>query len=133
MYFELNFKSGKPAYLQIVEQVKHALATSALRPGDQLPTIRVLAEHLRINRNTVAKAYGELEHEGVVQMEQGRGVFCKGDGSSLDSAARRRILAQSLDGTIVEAHHLQVSGAELMELLRERLKAFRERTTEKNG
>ena len=75
MYFELNFKSGKPAYLQIIEQVKYALATGALRSGDQLPPIRVLAERLRINRNTVAKAYGELQHEGVVEMEQGRGVF----------------------------------------------------------
>ena len=129
MYFELNFKAGKPAYLQIIEQVKYALATGALRPGDQLPPIRVLAENLRINRNTVAKAYTELEHEGVVRMEQGRGVFCRGDGSSLDGAARRRILAQSLDGAIVQAYHLQVDGKDLMELLRERLKAFRERTT----
>jgi len=130
MYFELNFKAGKPAYLQIIEQVKYALATGALRPGDQLPPIRVLAENLRINRNTVAKAYTELEHEGVVRMAQGRGVFCRGDGSSLDGAARRRILAQSLDGAIVQAYHLQVDGKDLMELLRERLKAFRERTTE---
>ena len=128
MYFELNFKSGKPAYLQIIEQVKYALATGALRPGDQLPPIRVLAENLRINRNTAAKAYTELEHQGVVEMEQGRGVFCRGGGSSLDGAARRRILAQSLDGAIVQAYHLRVDGKELTELLRERLKAFRDRT-----
>jgi GntR family transcriptional regulator len=130
MYFELNFKSGKPAYLQIVEQVKYALATGALRPEDQLPSIRALAEQLRINRNTVAKAYGELEHEGVVQTEQGRGVFCRGNGSELDGKARGRILAQALDGVIVQAYHLQVDGRALAEMLRERLKAFQERLKE---
>jgi len=124
MYFELNFKSGKPTYLQIIEQVKYGLATGALRAGDQLPSIRALAEQLRINRNTVAKAYGELEHESVVQTEQGRGVFCGDGASQLNGKARRRILAQSLDGVIVQAYHLQIDGRELAELLQERLKAF---------
>ena len=124
MYFELNFKSGKSTYLQIIEQVKYALATGALRPGDQLPSIRALAEQLRINRNTVAKAYGELEHESVVQTEHGKGVFCIGAGSQLDIRARRRILAQAVDGVIVQAYHLQIGESALMEILKERLKAF---------
>jgi len=130
MFFELNFKSGKPSYRQIIEQVKYALATGALRPGDQLPSIRVLAEQLRLNRNTVAKAYGELEHEGAVQTEQGRGVFCSGKGSELDGKARRRILAEALDGVIVQAYHLRVDGEALSEMLRERLKAFQGRLSD---
>ena len=130
MYFELNFKSGKPSYLQIVEQVKYTLAVGALRPGDQLPSIRALAEQLRINRNTVAKAYGELEHEGVVQTEQGRGVFCSAKGSELDGKARRRILAQALDGVVVQAFHLRIGGDELSDLLRQRLRAFQGRLSD---
>jgi GntR family transcriptional regulator len=124
MFLELNFKSGKPAYLQIVEQIKYALATGALHSGEQLPSIRLLAEQLRINRNTVAKAYGELEHEGVVQTEQGRGVFCCDAGSQLDRQARVKILSQALDGVIVQAYHLQVDGNDLAKLLKERLASF---------
>jgi GntR family transcriptional regulator len=124
MFFELNFKSGKSTYLQIIEQVKYALATGALRPGDQLPSIRLLAEQLRINRNTVAKAYGELEHESVVKTEQGRGVFCCDTGSQLDGKARKKILSQSLDGVIVQAYHLRIGEGELLNLMKERLKDF---------
>lgn len=127
MFIELNFKSGKPAYLQIIEQVKFALATGALRPGDQLPSIRALAEQLRINRNTVAKAYGEMEHEGVVTTEQGRGVFCCEPASPLRIQARRGLLEQALDGVIVQAYHLQVGGAALQEMLSQRLAAFEAR------
>ena len=127
MFFELNFKSGKPAYTQIVEQVKYALATGVLREGDQLPSIRALAEQLRINRNTVARAYGDLEREGVVQTEQGRGVFCAEKGNALTGAARRRILAEALDGVIVQAYHLQVGEGELSALLQARLREFEQR------
>lgn len=127
MFFELNFKSGKPAYTQIVEQVKYALATGVLRPGDQLPSIRVLAEQLRLNRNTIARAYSDLEHEGIVQTEQGRGVFCAEKGSALTAAARRRILAEALDGVIVQAYHLKVGEEELATLLRQRLRDFEQR------
>ncbi|HEY0023686.1 MAG TPA: GntR family transcriptional regulator [Longimicrobium sp.] len=67
--------SGVPIYLQLMQQVRHALETGALRAGDQLPGIRVLAEALVINANTVAKAYRELEHEGVLELRHGAGAF----------------------------------------------------------
>ena len=70
-----NPSSGVPIYLQLMEQVKHNIETGALRPGDQLPGIRPLAEELVINPNTVAKAYRELEHEGVIELRQGAGAF----------------------------------------------------------
>ena len=69
-----NPSSGVPIYLQLMEQVKHAIDTGVLRPGEQLPGIRPLAEELVINPNTVAKAYRELEHEGVIELRQGLGT-----------------------------------------------------------
>jgi GntR family transcriptional regulator len=75
MLFRPNPSLGVPIYLQLMEQVKHAIETGALRMGDQLPGIRPLAEELVINPNTVAKAYRELEHEGVIELRQGAGAF----------------------------------------------------------
>jgi GntR family transcriptional regulator len=75
MIFRPNPSLGVPIYLQLMEQVKHAIETGALRAGDQLPGIRPLAEELVINPNTVAKAYRELEHEGVIELRHGSGAF----------------------------------------------------------
>jgi len=75
MIFRPNPALGVPIYLQLMEQVKHAVETGALRAGDQLPGIRPLAEELVINPNTVAKAYRELEHEGVIELRHGAGAF----------------------------------------------------------
>ena len=75
MLFRPNTSSGVPIYLQLMEQVKHAVETGALREGDQLPGIRPLAEELVMNPNTVAKAYRELEHEGVIELRHGAGAF----------------------------------------------------------
>jgi len=75
--FRPNPSLGVPIYMQLMEQVKHAIETGALRPGEQLPGIRPLAEELVINPNTVAKAYRELEHEGVIELRHGAGAFVK--------------------------------------------------------
>src|SRR5213075_216902 len=75
MLFRPNPSLGVPIYLQLMEQIKHAIETGALRPGEQLPGIRPLAEELVINVNTVAKAYRELEHEGVIELRHGMGAF----------------------------------------------------------
>jgi GntR family transcriptional regulator len=80
MLFRPNRASGVPVYLQLIEQVKHAIDVGALRPGDQLPAIRRVAEDLVINPNTVAKAYRELEHEGVIELRQGSGAFVSENG-----------------------------------------------------
>ena len=80
MIFRPNASSGVPIYLQLMEQVKHAIETGALRPGEQLPGIRPLAEELVINPNTVAKAYRELEHEGIIELRHGAGAFVSANG-----------------------------------------------------
>jgi GntR family transcriptional regulator len=82
MLFRSNPSSGVPVYLQLIEQVKHAIDLGALRPGDQLPAIRRVAEDLVINPNTVAKAYRDLEHAGVIELRQGAGAFVADNGSS---------------------------------------------------
>ncbi|HEX9407805.1 MAG TPA: GntR family transcriptional regulator [Thermoanaerobaculia bacterium] len=91
MLFRPNPSSGVPIYLQLMEQVKHAIETGALRPGEQLPGIRPLAEELVINVNTVAKAYRELEHEGIIELRHGSGAF-------VSENARAGKLADTLRG-----------------------------------
>jgi len=128
MIAHVNFKSGVPVYLQIVQQVKAAAASGTLRTGDALPSVRALAEELRINRNTAARAYTELEAEGVIETRQGAGCFLKANGTSpLRKAVRSERLAEELDAVIIQAHHLRITDAELTELLAERLEAFRQR------
>ena len=73
--FRLNPSSGVPLYLQLVEQIKHAIETCALLPGSQLPGIRTLAQQLVVSPTTIIKAYTELEHEGVIELRQGAGAF----------------------------------------------------------
>src|SRR6186997_1030046 len=89
MLFRPNPTSGLPVYLQLIEQVKHAIDVGALNPGDQLPAIRRVAEDLVINPNTVAKAYRELEHDGVIELRHGAGAFVTG-------AAREKKLTERL-------------------------------------
>jgi len=121
MILQINFKSGKPVYLQVVDQIKAAAASGALRPGEALPSIRPLAEELRVNRNTVAKAYSELESLGVIETLPGKGCFLKENHSPLRKEVRRKLLTEEIDQAIVMAHHLQVPGPEFLELIQERM------------
>ena len=124
MGLHINFKSGKPVYLQIVDQVKSMSASGALRAGEALPSIRPLAEELRLNRNTVAKAYAELESLGVIETIPGRGCFLKASQSPLRKEVRRRLLMEEIDQVIVTAHHLQVPDKEFIDIIRERMEAL---------
>jgi GntR family transcriptional regulator len=90
MLLKPNPSSGVPIYLQLMEQVKHAIETGAVRPGEQLPGIRPLAEELVVNPNTVAKAYRELEHEGVIELRQGAGAFVSDKAPTKKDADRLR-------------------------------------------
>jgi GntR family transcriptional regulator len=124
MILQINFKSGMPIYLQVVDQIKAAAAAGALRPGEVLPSIRPLAEELRVNRNTIAKAYSELESLGVIETLPGRGCFLTENHTALRKEVRRKLLIAEIDQAIVQAHHLQVPRNEFLELLHERLDAL---------
>ncbi len=124
MIFQIDFKSGKPVYLQLVDQIRYAAASGALRPGESLPSIRPLAEKLRLNRNTVAKAYAELESQGVIETAQGKGCFVKDNHSPFTKSARHKLLLKDIDAAIVAAHHLQVDQQTFLELVQERLDHF---------
>ncbi|HTD87573.1 MAG TPA: GntR family transcriptional regulator [Candidatus Binatia bacterium] len=124
MILQINFKSGKPAYLQLVDQVKAAVASGSLRAGDPLPGIRPLAEDLRLNRNTVAKAYAELESQGVIETAPGKGCFVAGNNSPLKKEVRLKMLSDEIDAAIVQAHHLQIADDQFLDLVRKRLSYF---------
>lgn len=127
MHLQIDFKSGTPVYLQLVEQIRNAAASGGLRAGEGLPSIRPLAEELRVNRNTVAKAYAELESQGVIETIPGKGCFLKEVASPLTKSARNELLIQEIDRAIVAAHHLQIGDADLLTLLKKRLDVFEQK------
>ena len=101
MLFRPNPALGVPIYLQLMEQVKHSIETGALRPGEQLPGIRPLAEELVMNPNTVAKAYRELEHEGVIELRHGAGAFVSANAQAKKLTDKLRA-GQTIVGAAVE-------------------------------
>ena len=124
MKLQVQFASGKPVYLQVVDQVKAAIASGALRPGEALPSIRPLAEDLRVNRNTIAKAYAELEGQGVIETLAGKGCFVRAGASPLRKDARIRLLTGAVDEAAVQAHHLQIERADFLRLAGDRYDEF---------
>src|SRR6266853_4442031 len=124
MIFQVDFQAGKPVYLQLADQIRYAAASGRLRPGEALPSLRPLAEELRINRNTVAKAYAELESQGVIETVPGKGCFLKAVNSPFTKQTRHKLLAQEIDQAIVAAHHLQIEDADFLGLVKDRLKHF---------
>jgi len=131
MVLQVNFKSGMPVYLQVVDQIRTAVASGSLRPGDPLPSIRTLAERLRINRNTMAKAYTELENQGVIETRAGKGCFVQPNQSPLRKEVRRSMLIEEIDQAIVAAHHLQVNREEFVRLVSNRLDHFKQSASKK--
>jgi GntR family transcriptional regulator len=120
MLIQLNFKSGKPVYLQVVDQIKLAAASGVLHPGEPLPSIRPLSEQLRLNRNTIAKAYTELESQGVIETIPGKGCFLKENHSPYRKDVRQKMVAEEIDAAIVQAHHLQINREDFLVLVKQR-------------
>ncbi|HKT23681.1 MAG TPA: GntR family transcriptional regulator [Terriglobales bacterium] len=102
MIFKLNSSAGQPLYLQLIEQVRYAIETEVLQDGDQLPGIRTLAEELAVSHNTIAKAYSELEHEGLLDLRQGSGAYVLAKRSTKSQADRIRV-AQDKVRTLVDS------------------------------
>ena len=120
MQLRISVQDGAPIYQQIVEQVKYLVAGGRLQPGDDVPPIRVLAEQLRINPNTVARAYLELERAGIITMRQGFGTTVAQVKSPLPRKEKLKILGRTADALLADARHLNVPLAEVIALLRER-------------
>ena len=120
MELRIDEADGVPIYLQIVNQVKYLVAARRLAPGEELPAIRVLAEKLTVNPNTVARAYRELEMAGVVEKRRTTGTYVSSGGSKLARRERIRILSERVDGVLAEARQMGVSIDEVIDLVRER-------------
>jgi GntR family transcriptional regulator len=127
MNLRINFSSGVPIYLQLMEQIKHAVETGAIRAGEQLPTIRKIAEELTMNPNTVARAYRELEREGIVEVRHGLGVFVARLQSSATKTAEIRQAGEVLRSAMEEGMALDLSEAELRRVFEEELSRLQEK------
>ena len=124
MNIRISANDGVPIYLQIVNQVKYLVASGRLAPGAEMPPIRVLAERLLINPNTVARAYRELEVAGVVVKRRTAGTFVSDNGSPLARRERLKLLTERIDGLLAEARQMDFSIDETVQLLRQRYQAM---------
>jgi GntR family transcriptional regulator len=120
MQIRLNPSDGLPIYLQIVNQVKYLVASGRLSPGEEIPPMRVLAEELLVNPNTIARAYLELERAGIVTKRHGMGTYIAEASRPLPQRERMKILRERVDALVTEARHLGVPLVEVVKLLRER-------------
>ncbi len=131
MQIHISQSDGVPIYLQIVNQVKYLVASGRLAPGEELPPIRVLAERLLINPNTVARAYRELEVAGVVTKRRTAGTYVSDAGSPLARRERLKILTERIDALLSEARQLGIDLDEVLQLLHQRDQALQPRSEEK--
>ena len=124
MEFQCDPTSRVPIYRQLMDQIRQAVARGRLRPATRLPSVRQLSRELVVNPNTVARAYTELEREGVLNTRQGLGVFVAEPSAELSVAARRERFAESLDRFLTEAVHLGFSAEEVVAAVAKRMKGF---------
>jgi GntR family transcriptional regulator len=116
----ISANDGVAIYLQIVNQVKYLVAAGRLNPGEELPPIRVLAEQLLINPNTVARAYRELEIAGIVEKRRTAGTYVSDQGSPLARRERIKILTQRIDALLAEARQMDVPLEDIIKLMQQR-------------
>lgn len=124
MILHVNTASGLPLYLQIQAQVRNAVAAGALKPGDPMPSVRKLAADLRINPNTVARAYLDLEREGVIKAVPGGGTFVADGQPGLLKTERVRRLRPLARQMAVEGTQLRLTTEEILEMVQEELNAL---------
>ena len=120
MQLHISPTNGVAIYLQIVQQIKYLVASGRLAAGTELPAIRVLAEQLVVNPNTVARAYRELELAGIVEKRRTAGTYVSEQGSPLARRERIKILTERVDALLVEAQQMNIPFAELQKLIEQR-------------
>ncbi len=134
MRLHISTRDGTPIYQQIVTQVRHMVASGRLNPGEIVPPIRVLAEQLLINPNTVARAYRELEAAGIFTSRQGSGTRVSDTGPSMEYPERLKVVSEHIEGLLAEANQMGFTAEEVIEIIRDKNKTFgnSERGTNKN-
>jgi len=132
MRLYISPSDGVPIYLQIVQQIRRLVASGELSPGEELPSIRVLAESLVVNPNTIARAYRELEQAGIVSSSRGLGTFVAEFSQSTSRSERRAVLAEKAQALVLEAHQMGVPLSELNEIVTEACNALRAINPEEN-
>ncbi len=126
MQIHVTTADGTPYYVQVVSQVKFLVASGRLEPGQQLPPVRKLAEQLMLNPNTIARAYRELEAEGVVTSKRGSGVFVASGVSPLSKREKTRILTERIDALLATSRQMRVDIDSLVKLVEQRDKTMGE-------
>lgn len=133
LHLTVSQGDGVPIYLQLVRQIKTLIATGRLRPDGELPPVRVLAQQLVLNPNTVVRAYRELEVAGLIYKKRGAGTFVSSQVTPYTDAECRRILAERADALVVEGLNLGYDEDKLVALLRERHEALRREASNEEG
>jgi GntR family transcriptional regulator len=124
MQLRISDQDGVPIYVQLMNQIKYLVASGRLQAGEQLPPVRKLAEQLLVNPNTVARAYRELESEGLVISRQGAGVFVSDGVSPLARREQQRLLLERIDMLLTEARQMKVDVESLIGMVRQRSTSF---------
>ena len=133
LHLTVNQGDGVPIYLQLVQQIKRLIATKRLGADSELPPVRVLAQQLVLNPNTVVRAYRELEVAGLIYKRRGAGTYVSTKGTPYTDDECRRILGQRADALLVEGRTLGYDSEKLIELLRERERALEQQTSDEEG
>lgn len=128
LHYQIDSHSGIPVYRQIMDQTKYYVASGALKTGDQLPSIRELSRQLCVNPTTVVKAYTELEHDEVIEMRHGRGVFVTEQSAAMSERDREKVLRRLARQLAVEATQMSASADLVWRVVREQLDALNEET-----
>jgi GntR family transcriptional regulator len=127
MNLEIDFRSGIPIYLQVVERIKERLAAGQLKPGDQLPTVRALAQELRVNFNTIARSYRIMDESGIISTQQGRGTYIlEIPTTQVAESIRLNALQELTRRYLADAARLGGSPEELDEVMKEQVMRWKE-------
>ncbi|MHB8519541.1 MAG: GntR family transcriptional regulator [Limisphaerales bacterium] len=129
LHYQIDSHSGIPVYRQIMDQTKYYVASGALKTGDQLPSIRELSRQLCVNPTTVVKAYTELEHDQVIEMRHGRGVFVTEQSAAMSERDREKVLRRLARQLAVEATQMSASADLVWRVVREQLEALNEESS----
>jgi GntR family transcriptional regulator len=124
MQIRIDNASDRPVYQQIIDQVKRDIALGRLGKDEKLLTVRQLAGQLAINPNTIAKAYQQLEREGIITTRPGSGAFVANLNSDLSGSVKKRIISEDLERAVVDAFHMQIDGQTLLKWFNEALERF---------